>query len=133
MSDNWIKILETTKKEDELLEYLNKEFTANNIKYKIDLEEKWEGTRVAKYYGKFVLYVQEEFMNQVDEILNKYYENNQIITEDGYEAEMIDEFEDDETEKESKKIAGKQKLAIKIYLGILMGIIMSVIVASIIF
>ena len=64
MNKNWIKIIETNK-EDKILEYFKKEFDKNNIKYKIDLEEKWEGIRTPKYIGKFVIYVQKECENKV--------------------------------------------------------------------
>ena len=126
MHENWIKILETIK-EDEILEYLKKEFEEKDIKYKIELEENWKGIRTPNYIGKFVVYVQEQFESETENILNRYYEN--IIEED--KIQEIDENEEDETEKESRKIAQKQKMIIKIYIGIVICMIISFIIAGI--
>ena len=128
MSENWIKILETIK-EDKILKYLKKEFDRNNIKYKIDLEERWEGTRIPKYIGKFVVYVQEKFESEAEKILNRYYEKNEKIIEKVYKIQEIDKNEEDETEKESKKIAKKQKMLIKIYIVIVICMIISFFIA----
>ena len=125
MNENWIKILEIIEKY-EILEYLKKEFDENNIKYKIKFEEKWEGRRLPKYIGKFVVYVQEKFKDEAEKIIDRYYENNEEI------IEVIDETEDNETEKESKKIAERQKITIKIYTGIVCMIIIAIIVGTII-
>jgi len=131
MNENWIKILEVIK-EDKILEYLKKEFEEKDIKYKIELEESWKGIRTPNYIGKFVVYVQEEFENETEKILNRYYENNKKIIEEDNKIQEIDENKEDETEKESKKIAKKQKIAIKIYIGIVICMIISVIISNII-
>lgn len=125
MDKKWVKILETIK-EDEILEYLKQEFDKNNIKYKIELEEKWEGIRIPKYIGKFVVYIQKEFINKAEKILNSYYKNTEITMGENSDCKDID----DELEKESKKIAKKQKNIVKIYLIILACMIISIIVAG---
>lgn len=126
MKENWIKILETVK-EDEILEHLKKEFDKNNIKYKIELEERWEGIRVPKYIGKFVIYIQDEFESKAEKILNQYYKDSETVIE---EADELEGIKKDETEIESKKIAKKQKMAIKIYLVIVICMIIAIIVAA---
>lgn len=129
MNDNWIRILEIMN-EDEILEYLKEEFEQSNIKYKIELEESWEGSiRNPKYNGKFVVYVQEGFESQVEKILNKYYESNETAIEEYDELQESNEIED-ETELESKRIAKKQKNAIKIYVTIILFMIISIIVVA---
>jgi len=130
MNENWIKLLETVK-EDEILEYLKKEFDKNNIKYKIDLEERWEGIRIPKYIGKFVIYVQDTFESKAESILNQYYKNNETIIEEINKVQEFDKTKEDETEKESKKIYKKQRIAIKICLGIVICMVLSVIIAGI--
>lgn len=128
MYEKWVKILETME-ENKILKYLKKEFDENNIKYKIDLEEGWEGNiRTPNYIGKFVVYVQDGFESKTEEILSQYYENNGITSE---EVDEIEEDDKDDTELESKKIAKKQKMAIKIYIGIIICMVMSIIVAGI--
>lgn len=123
MSENWIKIIEVLK-EDKILEYLNKEFDKNNIKYKIELEEKWMGRITPEYIGKFVVYIQENSKGEAEKILNGYYEKNEEINEE------IDNAEACETEKESKKIAKRQKTTIKIYIGIVICMIIIAIVVG---
>ena len=125
MNENWIKILEIIK-EDEILEYLKKEFGENNIKYKIELEEKWEGIRIPEYIGKFVIYVQEKFKEEAEKILIRYYEKGEEI------IEVIDKGEDNEAEKESKKVAQRQKVIIKIYTVIILCMIISTIIVGLI-
>ena len=125
MNENWIKILEIIK-EDEILEYLKKEFGENNIKYKIELEEKWEGIRIPEYIGKFVIYVQEKFKEEAEKILIRYYEKGEEI------IEVIDKGEDNEAEKESKKVAERQKVIIKIYTVIILCMIISTIIVGLI-
>ena len=126
MDENWIKILETIK-DDEVLEYLKEEFDKNNIKYKIELEEKWEGIRVPKYIGKFVVYIQNEYKNKSEKILNQYYKNNETVIG---EVDKLQEIKGDETEIESKKTAKKQKIVVKIYLGIVICMVIALIVAA---
>ena len=126
MDENWIKILETIK-DDEVLEYLKEEFDKNNIKYKIELEEKWEGIRVPKYIGKFVVYIQNEYKNKYEKILNQYYKNNETVIG---EVDKLQEIKGDETEIESKKTAKKQKIVVKIYLGIVICMVIALIVAA---
>lgn len=129
MDENWYKVIEASK-DDEILEYLKSELDKKNIKYKIDLEERWEGSiKTPKYVGKFVLYVQNEFYNQIEEILNKYYENNAVSVEN------IEDFgkNEDNIEKESKKIFNRQKIILGVYIGIVMLMVISVIIATIIF
>lgn len=125
MNENGIKILEIIK-EDEILEYLKKEFGENNIKYKIELEEKWEGIRIPEYIGKFVIYVQEKFKEEAEKILIRYYEKGEEI------IEVIDKGEDNEAEKESKKVAQRQKVIIKIYTVIILCMIISTIIVGLI-
>ena len=122
MQEKWIKIIETMN-EDEILEYLKKNFDEKNIKYKIELEEKWEGNIMPNYIGKFVVYVEEQFKGKAEKLLNQYYAKNKIIIEESNE-------EDDETEKESKKIDKKQKIAMRIYLAIVMCMVLSFIIAA---
>lgn len=129
MSNNWIKILET-KRDDKLLEYLNKEFKKNNIKYKIDLQEKWHGIRISKYIGIFVIYVQEDFESQALEIINKYNENITVIKEKEYCSDKNNKDCEYDLEEESKKFANKQKRLIKIFLLIVVCMVLSIIIAS---
>lgn len=128
MNENWVKILETIK-DDEILKFIDKKFNEKNIKYKIDLKESWEGSiRTPKYIGKFVVYVSDEFKNEAEKILDKYYEKNknEIINMNTYEI-------DDDTEMESKKRNKKQKIAIKIYLTIVVLMVISIIIAGLVF
>lgn len=130
MSENWIKILETIK-DDKILKFIKKEFDENNIKYKIDLEERWEGNiRTPKYIGKFVVYVLDKSESEAQKILNQYYKKNDIIVEKVDKIEEIDKIEEEETEIESKKIAKKQKMAIKVYVGIVICMLISLIVVG---
>jgi len=122
MQEKCFKIIETMK-EDEILEYLKKKFDENNIKYRIELQEIWEGNIIPNYIGKFVVYVEEQFKGKAEKLLNQYYANNKIIIEESNE-------EDDETEKESKKINKKQKMAMRIYLGIVICMVLSIIIAA---
>ena len=129
MDENWIKLYETTN-EDEILKYLKKEFDKNNIKYKVDLEEKWEGIRIPKYIRKFVVYVQDKFENGAEKVLNQYYENNKATIKEVNEIQELNVNEEDDTEIESKKIAKKQKRAVLIYIGIVICMLITIIVAA---
>ena len=123
MPEKWIRILDTTK-EDEILKYLKKEFDENNIKYKIELEESWEGSiRTPRYIGKFVVYIQEEFKDKVEKLLNQYYAKNEIEIQESDEV-------DDETEMEIKKINRRQKMLVKVYLGIVICMVLSIIIVA---
>lgn len=129
MSDNWIKILET-KRDDKLLEYIDKEFKKNNIKYKIDLQEKWQGIRVSKYIGIFVIYVQEDFESKALKIINKYNENITVTNEKEYSSQKSNKDSEYDFEKESKKIEKKQKTLIRIFLVIVVCMVLSIIIAN---
>lgn len=129
MSNNLIKILET-KRDDKLLEYIDKEFKKNNIKYKIDLQEKWQGIRVSKYIGIFVIYVQEDFESKALKIINKYNENVTVTNEKEYSSKKSNKDSEYDFEKESKKIEKKQKTLIRIFLVIVVCMVLSIIIAS---
>ena len=129
MSDNWIKILET-KRDDKLLEYIDKEFKKNNIKYKIDLQEKWQGIRVSKYIGIVVIYVQEDFESKALKIINKYNENITVTNEKEYSSQKSNKDSEYDFEKESKKIEKKQKTLIRIFLVIVVCMVLSIIIAN---
>ena len=129
MSDNWIKILET-KRDDKILEYLDKEFKKNNIKYKIDLQEKWQGIRISKYIGIFVIYVQPDFESKALKIINKYNENFAVTNEKEYSGKKSNKDSEYDFEKESKKIENKQKRLIRIFLVIIVCMVLTIIIAS---
>lgn len=124
MSENWIKILEIIK-DDEVLKFIDEKFSEKNIKYKIALEENWEGSiRTPKYIGKFVVYVSNEFKNEAEKILDEHFPKNKIIDTNTYSEE--------ETELESKKINRKQKIAIKIYLSIIILMVISIMLVGLV-
>ena len=129
MSEKWIKVIETTK-EDKILDYLKKEFDESNIKYKFELKEKWEGAKMPKYIGNIVLYVQDTFENEAQEILNRHYENNETVMEETEKIPENDERQEDEIEIESKERTKKQKIAMIIYMGIVICMIISFIIAG---
>lgn len=127
MYDNWIKILESNG-ENSIFEYIRKEFKDNNIEYKIELQEDWEGSkRIPKYIGKFMLYVQQGFESEAEKIIDKYYEKNEIVNEID---DSIEEDYESNIEIESEKINKKQKRAIKIYVGIIICMSISLIIVA---
>lgn len=129
MSNKLIKILET-KRDDKLLEYLDKEFKKNNIKYKIDLQEKWQGIRISRYIGIFVIYVEEEYESKALKIINDYNENLTVIKEKEYNIKQNETNNEYDLEKESKKFENKQKSLIRIFLVIVVCMVLSIIIAS---
>ena len=129
MSNKLIKILET-KRDDKLLEYLDKEFKKNNIKYKIDLQEKWQGIRISRYIGIFVIYVEEEYESKALKIINNYNENLTVIKEKEYNIKQNETNNEYDLEKESKKFENKQKSLIRIFLVIVVCMVLSIIIAS---
>lgn len=115
MKKDLIKIFEFTKN-DELLQYIEDEFTKNNIVYNIELKENWEGIRIAKYIPTIIVYVQKDKIDVAKYILEKFSE----IDLDENEQIVIEEYKedpDDDTELQSKKRSRNQKI-ILIILGL---------------
>ena len=130
MNENWSKVLEITE-EDNILKYAKEKFDENNIKYKIELEEKWEGhIRTPEYIGKFFVYVQEKFESEAKKILNQYYENDELIIEQFDKTQEVEGTKEDE--KESLNVAKKQKKAIKIDVGIVICMVIILIVEGLV-
>ena len=127
MNENWCKLIET-KKDDKVLEFIKKKFDEKNIIYKIELKERWEGIRVQKYIGTFVVYVKEEFMDMAEEMLTKYYEENTKIENKEKHFEL--DTKEDNTEEESKKISRRQDILGKILIAIVMAMVLSIILAG---
>lgn len=127
MNENWCKLIET-KKDDKVLEFIKKEFDEKNIIYKIELKERWEGIRVPKYIGTFVVYVKEEFMDMAEEMLTKYYEENTKIENKEKHFEL--DPKEDNTEEESKKISRRQDILGKILIAIVFAMVFSAIIVG---
>lgn len=129
MNENWNKLIET-KKDDKVLEFIKKEFNEKNIIYKIELEERWEGIRVPKYIGIFVVYVKDKYMDRAEEIVSKYYEENDKIEDKSNYSELNINEEKDDTEEESKRISRRQDILGKILIAIVFAMVFSAIIVG---
>ena len=129
MNENWRKLIET-KKDDKVLEFIKKEFDEKNIIYKIDLEERWEGIRVPKYIGTFIVYVNNEYMDRAEEIVTKYYEENDKIDDKSIHNKLNINEEKDDTEEESKRISRGQDILGKILIAIVFAMVFSAIIVG---
>ena len=128
MNDKYINIYECPVPEKQTKMFLEEILEENNIPFETKIESYWLGKRLPEYKEKLVIYIPVEFKQQVQGYIDEINNLQNIITEGIEELDVKEQYDD--TEKEAKKVAKKQKMMILIYVGILLVMVASILIVG---
>ena len=129
MEEKWIKIYEVDNYKINTSVWLEEILKKDNIPYKTEIEEYWEGIRIPKYMQRLKLYIPEEY----EETIKKYieeYENPSSL--DIQNIEELKNVNYDENDKEIKKYNNIRKRFFRYSIYFIVIVIILFIIAAII-
>ncbi len=128
MEEKWIKIYEIDNYKINTSVWIEEILKKDNIPYKTEIEEYWEGIRIPKYMQRLKIFIPEEYEETIKQYM-KEYKNSSAL--DIQNIEELKNDNDDENEKEIKKYNNIRKSFFRYYIYFIAIVLILVIVAAI--
>lgn len=129
MEEKWIKVYVVDNYKINTSVWLEEILKKDNIPYKTEIEEYWEGIRIPKYMQRLKIFIPVEY----EETIKKYIEECENPSSlDIQNIEELKDVNDDENDKEIKKYNNIRKSFFRFYIYFLAIVVILIIVAAII-
>ena len=127
MEAKWIKIYEVDNYKINTSIWLEEILKKDNIPYKTEIEECWEGIRIPKYMQRLKIFIPEEY----EETIKKYIE--ECENPSSLDIKNIEELKDvnDENDKEIKRYNNIRKKFFRYYIYFMAVVAILFIIAAI--
>lgn len=126
MEEKWIKIYEIDNYKINTSVWIEEFLKKDNIPYKTEIEEYWEGIRIPKYMQRLKIFIPEEYEETIKQYMKEYKSSLDIQN-----IEELKNANYDENEKEIKKYNNIRKSFFRYYIYFIAIVLILVIVAAI--
>ena len=128
MEEKWIKVYEIDNYQPNTSVWLEEILKKDNIPYKTEIEEYWEGIRIPKYMQRLKIFIPKEYENNVKKYIEEC-ENPKSL--DIQNIEELKDVNDDENDKEIQKYNKIRKSFFRCYIYFMAIVMILVIIAAI--
>ena len=128
MEEKWIKVYEIDNYQPNTSVWLEEILKKDNIPYKTEIEEYWEGIRIPKYMQRLKIFIPKEYENNVKKYIEECENPNSL---DIQNIEELKDVNDDENDKEIKKYNNIRKSFFRFYIYFMAIVMILVIIAAI--
>lgn len=128
MEEKWIKIYEIDNYKINTSVWIEEILKKDNIPYKTEIEEYWEGIRIPKYMQRLKIFIPKEYEETIKQYMEECKNSSAL---DIQNIEELKNANDDENEKEIKKYNNIRKSFFRYYIYFIAIVLILVIVAAI--
>lgn len=128
MEEKWIKVYVVDNYKINTSVWLEEILKKDNIPYKTEIEEYWEGIRIPKYMQRLKIFIPEEYEETIKKYIEECENPNSL---DNQNIEELKDVNDDENDKEIKKYNNIRKRFFRYYIYFITIVVILVIVAAI--
>ena len=104
MEEKWIKIYEVDNYKINISVWLEEILQKDNIPYKTEIEEYWDGIRIPKYMERLKIFIPEEYQEKVNKYIEEFENPNALAIKDIEELRNVSDNENNEEVKKYNKI-----------------------------
>lgn len=104
MEEKWIKIYEVDNYKINTSVWLEEILQKDNIPYKTEIEEYWDGIRIPKYMERLKIFIPEEYQEKVKKYIEEFENLNALDIKDIEELRNVSDNENNEEVKKYNKI-----------------------------
>ena len=128
MEEKWIKIYEIDNYKINTSVWIEEILKKDNIPYKTEIEEYWEGIRIPKYMQRLKIFIPEEYEETIKQYMEECKNPSSL---DIQNIEELKNVNDDENDKEIKRYNKIRKRFFRYYMYFMAIVVILVIVAAI--
>ena len=128
MEIKWVKIYEVDNYKISTSVWLEEILKKDNIPYRTEIEEYWEGIRIPKYMQRLKIFIPEEYEETIKKYIEECENPNSL---DNQNIEELKDVNDDENDKEIKKYNNIRKRFFRYYIYFMVIVLILFIIAAI--
>ena len=128
MEIKWLKIYEVDNYKISTSVWLEEILKKDNIPYRTEIEEYWEGIRIPKYMQRLKIFISEEYEETIKKYIEECENPNSL---DIQNIEELKDVNDDENDKEIKRYNNIRKSFFRYYIYFMVIVIILFIIAAI--
>lgn len=128
MEIKWVKIYEVDNYKISTSVWLEEILKKDNIPYRTEIEEYWEGIRIPKYMQRLKIFIPEEYEETIKKYIEECENPNSL---DNQNIEELKDVNDDENYKEIKRYNNIRKRFFRYYIYFMVIVLILFIIAAI--